>query len=61
MANLIELPAGSRPLRTTVGWGAQRADGLNAASEELQQSVLDGLGMREQLSLAGPRATTTEA
>ena len=60
VANLIELPAGSRPLRTTVGWGAQRADGLNAVSEELQQSVLDGLGVREQLSLAGHQATTTE-
>jgi NAD(P)-dependent dehydrogenase (short-subunit alcohol dehydrogenase family) len=60
VAKLIELPAGSRPVRTTVGWGAQRADGLNAVSEELQQSVLDGLGVREQLSLAGQRATTTE-
>jgi NAD(P)-dependent dehydrogenase (short-subunit alcohol dehydrogenase family) len=56
VAKLIELPAGSRPVRTTVGWGAQRADGLNAVSEELQQSVLDGLGMREQLSLAGRHA-----
>jgi NAD(P)-dependent dehydrogenase (short-subunit alcohol dehydrogenase family) len=60
VAKLIELPAGSRPVRTTVGWGAQRADGLNAVSEELQQNVLDGLGVREQLSLAGQRATTTE-
>lgn len=60
VADLIERPAGSRPLRTTVGWGAQRADGLNAVSVELQRSVLGGLGMRDQLTLARGQATTTE-
>lgn len=40
VADLVELPAGARPLRTTVG-GARRADRLNAAAEELQRAVLE--------------------
>lgn len=60
IADLVELPAGSRPLRTTVGWGAQRADGLNAAAEELQRTVLGAIGMLEHVTLA-PQATATEA
>lgn len=60
IAELIERPAGSRPLRTTVGWGAQRAEGLNAVSEDLQRTVLDGLGVRDQLTMAPRLATTTE-
>jgi NAD(P)-dependent dehydrogenase (short-subunit alcohol dehydrogenase family) len=59
IAHLVELPAGSRPLRTTVGWAAQRADGLNAAAAELQQTVLGGMGMLEHVTLA--EATATEA
>jgi NAD(P)-dependent dehydrogenase (short-subunit alcohol dehydrogenase family) len=44
IADLVELPAGARPLRTTVG-GAQRADRVNAAAEELQRVMLEGMGV----------------
>ena len=57
IADLVELPARCRPLRTTVGWAAQRADGLNAAAEELQRTVLGGMGMLEHVTLA-PRQET---
>jgi NAD(P)-dependent dehydrogenase (short-subunit alcohol dehydrogenase family) len=61
IASLVELPAGSRPLRTTVGWSARRADRLNAAAEELQRSVLGGMGVLEHVTLADPsQATATE-
>jgi NAD(P)-dependent dehydrogenase (short-subunit alcohol dehydrogenase family) len=56
IAGLVELPAGTRPLRTTVGWGAQRADPLNASAAELQRSVLDRAGMLNVATLAA-RAT----
>lgn len=57
VAELVELPAGTRPLRTTVGWAAQRADGLNAAAAELEHGVLERAGMLEVATLAGQAAT----
>jgi NAD(P)-dependent dehydrogenase (short-subunit alcohol dehydrogenase family) len=57
IAHLVELPAGTRPLRTTVGWSAQRADGLNAAAAELGQAVLERAGMVEVATLASQPAT----
>jgi NAD(P)-dependent dehydrogenase (short-subunit alcohol dehydrogenase family) len=54
IAELVELPAGARPLRTTVGWSAQRADPLNEAAAELQRTVLEGTGMLDVVTLAPP-------
>jgi NAD(P)-dependent dehydrogenase (short-subunit alcohol dehydrogenase family) len=51
IADLIELPAGGRPLRTTIGWGAQRADPLNASAAELSRAVLDRAGLLEVATL----------
>jgi NAD(P)-dependent dehydrogenase (short-subunit alcohol dehydrogenase family) len=51
IANLVELPAGTRPLRTTVGWSAQRADGLNASAAELGPAVLERAGMLQVATL----------
>ena len=51
IADLLALPAGTRPLRTTVGWGAQRADPLNACAAELQEAVLERAGMLEVATL----------
>ena len=56
IAHLIELPAGTRPLRTTVGPSAQRADSLNAAAAELGRAVLERAGMLEVATLAGQPA-----
>jgi NAD(P)-dependent dehydrogenase (short-subunit alcohol dehydrogenase family) len=55
VAGLVELPAGARPLRTTVGWSAQRADPLNEAAAELQQTVFEGTGMLDVVTLPPPR------
>jgi NAD(P)-dependent dehydrogenase (short-subunit alcohol dehydrogenase family) len=52
IAAVVELPAGSRPLRTTVGWTAQRADGLNEVALELQTRVLDAMGILDLVTLA---------
>jgi NAD(P)-dependent dehydrogenase (short-subunit alcohol dehydrogenase family) len=52
IAKLVELPAGTRPLRTTVGWSAQRADPLNAVAADLQRTVFDGTGMLDVVTLA---------
>jgi NAD(P)-dependent dehydrogenase (short-subunit alcohol dehydrogenase family) len=54
IAALVELPAGDRPLRTTVGWTARRADRLNEVASELQTTVLDGMGLLDVVTL--PRA-----
>jgi NAD(P)-dependent dehydrogenase (short-subunit alcohol dehydrogenase family) len=54
IAELVELPAGARPLRTTVGWSAQRADPLNEAAAELQRTVLESTGMLDVVTLAPP-------
>jgi NAD(P)-dependent dehydrogenase (short-subunit alcohol dehydrogenase family) len=54
IAELVELPAGARPLRTTVGWSAQRADPLNEAAAKLQRTVLEGTGMLDVVTLAPP-------
>jgi NAD(P)-dependent dehydrogenase (short-subunit alcohol dehydrogenase family) len=60
IADLVELPGGSRPLRTTVGWAAQRADGLNVVAEELQQTVLGAMGALGLLNVAPGEISTTE-
>ncbi len=52
VADLIETPAGRRPLRTPVGPIAHRADGLNAAAAELQQAVFEPMGLGDLLTLA---------
>jgi NAD(P)-dependent dehydrogenase (short-subunit alcohol dehydrogenase family) len=57
IARLVELGAGMRPLRTTVGWSAQRADGLNASAVELGRAVLERARMLEVATLAGRPAT----
>jgi NAD(P)-dependent dehydrogenase (short-subunit alcohol dehydrogenase family) len=55
IAELVELPAGTRPLRTTVGWSAQRADPVNEVAAELQRTVFDGTGMLDVVTLAPQR------
>lgn len=45
IADLIETPTGQRPLRTTVGPVARRADPLNATAAELQQAVFEQMGL----------------
>ena len=55
IATLVELPAGTRPLRTAVGAAAARAQPLNDAAAELQRTVLTGMGMIDVVTLAQPR------
>lgn len=52
IADLVEMPAGTRPLRTTVGWGAQRADPVNASAAELEHAVLERAGMLDVTTLS---------
>lgn len=49
IAVLIEMPAGQRPLRTTVGSDARRLNPLNEFSAELQKRLLSALGMGNML------------
>ena len=61
LAELIEMPAGTRPLRTTVGWAAQRADRLNETALELHRTVFEQTGMSDVVTLAPANAETQEA
>jgi NAD(P)-dependent dehydrogenase (short-subunit alcohol dehydrogenase family) len=53
VADLIATPPGRRPLRTPVGPVAHRADPLNAAAAELQQTVFGQMGLASVVKL-GP-------
>jgi NAD(P)-dependent dehydrogenase (short-subunit alcohol dehydrogenase family) len=52
VADLIETPVGHRPLRTTVGPIARRADPLNTAAAELQRTVFEPMGLAGLLTPA---------
>jgi NAD(P)-dependent dehydrogenase (short-subunit alcohol dehydrogenase family) len=61
IAELIELPAANRPLRTTVGVAARRAETLNATAAELQRTVFEQTGLRDVLTPDGGGTLTQEA
>ena len=48
--DLVELPAGQRPVRTPVGADAQVLGAINATSVELQREVLEGFDIGRVLS-----------
>jgi NAD(P)-dependent dehydrogenase (short-subunit alcohol dehydrogenase family) len=52
VADLVETPVGHRPLRTTVGPIARRADPLNTAAAELQRTVFEPIGLAGLLTPA---------
>jgi NAD(P)-dependent dehydrogenase (short-subunit alcohol dehydrogenase family) len=52
VADLIDTPFGRRPLRTTVGPIAHRADPLNVAAAELQRMVFEPMGLAGLLTHA---------
>lgn len=60
IAALVDLPAGSRPLRTTVGVAARRADQLNAAAAELQRAIFEQTGLRDVVAPAAAEPLTQE-
>lgn len=49
IAMLVEMPAGQRPLRTTVGSDARRLDPLNEFTAELQKRMFSVLGLADML------------
>jgi NAD(P)-dependent dehydrogenase (short-subunit alcohol dehydrogenase family) len=49
IAMLVEMSAGQRPLRTTVGSDARRLDTLNEFTTELQKRLLSALGLGDML------------
>jgi NAD(P)-dependent dehydrogenase (short-subunit alcohol dehydrogenase family) len=61
IAELVDTPAGSRPLRTTVGAAAGRATALNDAAAELQRAVLAQTGLRDAVTLSPVPPATQEA
>jgi NAD(P)-dependent dehydrogenase (short-subunit alcohol dehydrogenase family) len=52
VADLVETPVGHRPLRTTVGPIARRADPLNRAAADLQRTVFEPMGLARLLTPA---------
>lgn len=55
---LIEMPFGTRPVRTVVDQDVADMEKLNQLAEEVQKRVVENLGMAELLSaLKGPRTT----
>lgn len=48
---LIQTPAGERPLRTTVGADTEALRQLNAATDQIQTYVLEGIGLGDTLSV----------
>jgi NAD(P)-dependent dehydrogenase (short-subunit alcohol dehydrogenase family) len=61
IAELVDMPAGTRPLRTTVGGAAGRAARLNDAAAELQRTVLEQTGLRDVVTLTPAESVTQEA
>lgn len=50
--NLIETPAGERPLRTPVGLFTEGPQAINEVAAEAQKQMLNGLGMGKLLNVA---------
>ena len=50
--NLIETPAGERPLRTPVGMFTEGPQAINEVAAEAQKQMLNGLGMGQLLDVA---------
>jgi hypothetical protein len=54
IAALIDLPAGQRPLRTTVGPPpAPQAARINAVAQQVQEQTLADMGLTDMLAVRG--------
>jgi len=51
LIELIETPAGSRPLRSLVGDLAQKFQGINDSALDMQTAAMDAFGMKDLMSL----------